>query len=117
MMGLLAWAWVFTLPGLLLTAFGVPRGRRSAGYASLPGPLVLFLVAVAALIGGGSAAVQFDNWLPALPDIPLIQTVIALPMNTTYWKNWPAGDHPYIHEGFWHRTGLHLFLNVQATQA
>ncbi len=56
-------------------------------------------------------------WLPALPDIPLIQTVIALPMNTTYWKNWPAGDHPYIHEGFWHRTGLHLFLNVQATQA
>jgi peptide/nickel transport system substrate-binding protein len=58
-----------------------------------------------------------QTWLPALPDIPLIQTVIALPMNTTYWTNWPAGDHPYIHEGFWHRTGLHIFLNLKAIQA
>jgi peptide/nickel transport system substrate-binding protein len=58
-----------------------------------------------------------QTWLPNLPDIPLIQTVIALPMNTTYWTNWPAGDHPYIHEGFWHRTGLHIFLNVNPTQA
>jgi peptide/nickel transport system substrate-binding protein len=58
-----------------------------------------------------------QNWLPALPDIPLIQTVIALPMNSTYWTNWPEGDHPYIHEGFWHRTGLHIFLNLKPTQA
>jgi peptide/nickel transport system substrate-binding protein len=60
-------------------------------------------------------------WLPELPDIPLIQTVIALPMNSTYWTNWPQagpnGDHPYIHEGFWHRTGLHIFLNLKPTQA
>jgi peptide/nickel transport system substrate-binding protein len=56
-------------------------------------------------------------WLPQLPDLPLIQTVIALPMNTTYWTNWPQGDHPYIHEGFWHRTGLHIFLNLKPTQA
>jgi peptide/nickel transport system substrate-binding protein len=56
-------------------------------------------------------------WLPELPDIPLIQTVIALPMNTTYWTNWPQGDHPYIHEGFWHRTGLHIFLNLKPAQA
>ncbi|MGI9146352.1 MAG: NADH-quinone oxidoreductase subunit 5 family protein [Chloroflexota bacterium] len=67
-MSLLTWAWLFTLPGLLLTAFGVPGSRRTAGYASLPGPLVLLLVAVAALVGGGSAAVQFENWLPFLPD-------------------------------------------------
>ena len=58
-----------------------------------------------------------QNWLPELPDIPLIQTVIALPMNTTYWTNWPQGDHPYIHEGFWHRTGLHIFLNLKPAQA
>jgi len=58
-----------------------------------------------------------QNWLPELPDIPLIQTVIALPMNSTYWTNWPEGDHPYIHEGFWHRTGLHIFLNLKPTQA
>jgi hypothetical protein len=57
-----------------------------------------------------------QQWLPALPDIPLIQTVIALPMNQTYWTNWPQGDKPYIHEGFWHRTGLHIFLNLKPTQ-
>jgi peptide/nickel transport system substrate-binding protein len=56
-------------------------------------------------------------WLQELPDLPLIQTVIALPMNTTYWTNWPQGDHPYIHEGFWHRTALHIFLNLKPTQA
>jgi peptide/nickel transport system substrate-binding protein len=56
-------------------------------------------------------------WLQELPDLPLIQTVIALPMNTTYWTNWPQGDKPYIHEGFWHRTALHIFLNLKPTQA
>src|SRR5258708_15431936 len=67
-MSLLAWAWVFTLPGLVLTELGVPAGRRYAGFASLPGPIVLLVVAVAALVGGGSASVQFDSWLPFLPD-------------------------------------------------
>ncbi|MGH7869281.1 MAG: ABC transporter substrate-binding protein, partial [Candidatus Dormibacteraceae bacterium] len=52
-------------------------------------------------------------WLPNLPDIPLTQTVINVPMNTTYWKNWPQGDKPYIHEGFWHRTGLLIFTHLE----
>lgn len=67
-MGLLAWAWVFTLPGLVLTALGVPREQRAAGYASLAGPIVLLVVAVVALVGGGQAAVDVPNWLPFLPD-------------------------------------------------
>jgi len=68
MMPLLAWSWVFTLPGLLLTALGVPSSRNKAGYASLAGPPLLLLVALAALLNGGSYAVAFDNWLPFLPD-------------------------------------------------
>jgi NADH-quinone oxidoreductase subunit L len=68
MMTLLAWAWVFTLPGLVLTALGVPNDRRHAGYASLAGPFVLLIVAVLALLGGGSSSVAFDSWLPFLPD-------------------------------------------------
>ena len=68
MMPLLAWAWVFTLPGLVLTALGVPTDRRHAGYASLAGPFVLLIVAILALLGGGSASVAFDSWLPFLPD-------------------------------------------------
>src|SRR6267143_182897 len=68
MIGLLAWAWVFTLPGLVLTALGVPKGQKSAGYASIPGPIVMLLVAIAGLASGSTATVQFDNWLPFLPD-------------------------------------------------
>src|SRR5499427_7631734 len=68
MMPILAWAWLFTLPGLLLTSLGVPSKQKAAGYASLAGPVVLLIVAVAALIQGGSYSVVFPNWLPFLPD-------------------------------------------------
>ncbi|MBV7329570.1 ABC transporter substrate-binding protein [Chloroflexi bacterium TSY] len=57
-----------------------------------------------------------EIWLPNLPDIMLAETVILLPMNTTYWTNWPNPDNPYIHEGFWHRTALHIFLNLEPVQ-
>jgi len=57
-----------------------------------------------------------QTWLPELPDIPLTQTVINVPMNTTYWTNWPLGDNPYIHEGFWHRTALLMFEHLTPTQ-
>src|SRR6266700_6780119 len=68
MIGLLAWAWLFTLPGLVLTAIGVPRNHKQAGFASIPGPVAMLVVALAALANGGTATVQFDNWLPFLPD-------------------------------------------------
>src|SRR5438105_12534262 len=68
MMPLLAWSWLFSLPGLVLTAAGVPSSRRRAGYASLAGPPVLLVVAVAALISQGRYAVEIPNWLPFLPD-------------------------------------------------
>src|SRR5690349_7776888 len=68
MMPLLAWAWLFTLPGLVLTGLGVPPGQRGAGYTSLRDPLVTLVVAVIGLIGVGSSAVTFGGWLPFLPD-------------------------------------------------
>jgi NADH-quinone oxidoreductase subunit L len=68
MMPILAWAWVLPLPGLLLTSLGVPAGQRRAGYASIPGPFVLLVLAVAALLTGGSYEVVIPNWLPFLPD-------------------------------------------------
>lgn len=68
MMPLLAWSWVFTLPFLFLTALGLPAGQRRAGYASLPGPVILLVVAVIALLQGGSYSVTFEGWLPFLPD-------------------------------------------------
>ncbi len=66
MSGLLVWGWLFTLPGLALTALGVPSGQRRAGWASLPGPIVLLVVAVASLSQG--AEVVLPDWLPFLSD-------------------------------------------------
>jgi NADH-quinone oxidoreductase subunit L len=65
MIQLLAWAWLFSLPGLVLTAAGIPK---KAGYASIPGPIVLLVVALIALIGGQSYEVVIPNWLPFLSD-------------------------------------------------
>ncbi|MCB0110227.1 MAG: hypothetical protein KDE53_30110, partial [Caldilineaceae bacterium] len=50
-----------------------------------------------------------EIWLPELPDVMTVETVILLPRNTTYWTNWPTAENPYVHEGFWHRTA-NLFL-------
>src|SRR5215831_8636075 len=68
MMALVAWSWLFSLPGLVLTAAGVPPSRKHAGYASLAGPPVLLIVALAGLISQGQYRVDIPNWLPFLPD-------------------------------------------------
>jgi NADH-quinone oxidoreductase subunit L len=65
MSALLLWAWLFTLPGLLLTALGV--GRRP-GSASQGGPPAMLIVALAALATGAHAEYVLPNWLPFLPD-------------------------------------------------
>ena len=57
-----------------------------------------------------------EIWLPNLPDVMLVETVILVPMNTTYWTNWPSPDNPYVHEGFWHRTALLMLLGLEPTQ-
>jgi NADH-quinone oxidoreductase subunit L len=65
MSGLLLWAFLFTLPGLLMTALGV--GRRP-GAASQGGPPVIMAVALAALASGANAELDLPGWLPFLPD-------------------------------------------------
>jgi peptide/nickel transport system substrate-binding protein len=59
---------------------------------------------------------SLEIWLPELPDVQLVHTVIPLPMNTTYWTGWPSAQDPYVHEGFWHRTAPLMFLRLQPTQ-
>src|SRR6266542_4365696 len=65
---LLAWAWIFALPGLVLTASGIPKDQKRAGYASLPGPVVLLVIAAIAFAQGTEASVTYLNWLPFLAD-------------------------------------------------
>lgn len=56
---------------------------------------------------------SLEVWLPELPDIPLVHTVIPVPMNSTFWTNWPSAKDPYVHEGFWHRNALQMFLKLE----
>src|SRR5438270_12550833 len=62
---LLAWSFLFTIPGLLLGSTGLVR---KPGIASLPGPVALLTAAVAWLIGAGShpanstMAAVFARW-------------------------------------------------------
>ncbi len=35
-----------------------------------------------------------ELWLPDLPDIQLVQNYHRIPLNTTYWRNWPTEDNP-----------------------
>ncbi len=43
-------------------------------------------------------------WLDELPDAPIQQWLHRIPMNQTYWVNWPTKDNPYINGAFWHLT-------------
>ena len=54
-----------------------------------------------------------EIWLKDLPDVPLLQFYHRIPMNQTYWTNWPDEKNPYINGAFWHRTVLLEILGVQ----
>jgi peptide/nickel transport system substrate-binding protein len=43
-------------------------------------------------------------WINDLPDIPLVQWFHRIPMNSTYWDNFPSAENPYINSAYWHRT-------------
>ncbi len=53
-------------------------------------------------------------WLPDLPDIQLVQNYHRIPMNTTYWKNWPTADNAYVNGAHWHLTFPMVLWNLQA---
>ncbi len=55
-----------------------------------------------------------EIWLKELPDAPLLQFYHRIPMNETYWTNWPTADNNYINGAFWHRTILLLVLGLKA---
>ena len=54
-----------------------------------------------------------EIWLPDLPDIQLVQNYHRIPLNTTYWKNWPTEDNSYINDASWHLTYNLVLWNVQ----
>ena len=57
-----------------------------------------------------------EIWIPELPDIPLTYNYHRIPMNTTYWKNWPTAENLYVNGAFWHLTYAIVLWNLQPTQ-
>ena len=57
-----------------------------------------------------------DIWLEELPDVQVIEWYHRIPMNTTYWTNWPTHDNPYTNGAFWHLTFQLILNNLRATQ-
>ncbi|HEY3341062.1 MAG TPA: ABC transporter substrate-binding protein, partial [Anaerolineae bacterium] len=49
-------------------------------------------------------------------DIPIIQWLHRIPMNQTYWTNWPTQDNPYLNGAYWHWTFPLLALGLKAVQ-
>lgn len=43
-------------------------------------------------------------WLDELPNVPLMQWMHRIPMNTTYWKGYPTEKNSYVNGAFWHLT-------------
>jgi peptide/nickel transport system substrate-binding protein len=54
-----------------------------------------------------------EIWLPELPDIQLVQNFHRIPMNTTYWKNWPTDDNDYVNGASWHLTYSIVLWNLK----
>ena len=60
-------------------------------------------------------AEAMDLWYAAAMEAPLSQWYHRIPMNQTYWRNFPSAENPYIQPAFWYITGQagYLFLNLE----
>lgn len=58
-----------------------------------------------------------EIWLDNLVDCPIQQWLHRIPMNTTYWTNWPDRDNPYVNGAFWTMTIGMILHNLKATNA
>ncbi len=58
-----------------------------------------------------------EIWLPELPDIQLVQAHHRIPMNTTYWKNWPTEENSkapfHVNGAHWHLTFPMVLWSLQ----
>jgi len=57
-----------------------------------------------------------EIWMQNLPDIPLVLNYHRIPLNTTYWTNWPTAENPYINYANFHRTAPLWINEIKAVQ-
>ncbi len=56
-----------------------------------------------------------EIWLDELVEAPIQQWLHRIPMNTTYWSNWPTEDNPYVNGAFWHLTFPLMLHQLEAS--
>jgi peptide/nickel transport system substrate-binding protein len=56
-------------------------------------------------------------WYENLPDAPIVQWFHRIPINTTYWSNWPNAENPYMNSALWHQTMFIVLNGLKATNA
>jgi peptide/nickel transport system substrate-binding protein len=56
-----------------------------------------------------------EIWLDNLVDAPIQQWLHRIPMNTTYWQNWPTAENPYVNGAFWHLTFPLILYKLEPT--
>lgn len=55
-----------------------------------------------------------EMYLDNLVDCPIQQWLHRMPMNQTYWTNWPTVDNNYVNGAFWHQTFPLILNKLQA---
>ncbi len=58
-----------------------------------------------------------EVWIPNLPAPQITEWYHRIPMNTTYWKNWPTNKDPFVNSAFWHWTFQLMLDKFEPTQA
>lgn len=56
-----------------------------------------------------------EIWYEELPEVPLVQWFHRIPLNLTYWENWPTEDNPY-NSALWHITMPVTLWNIKAVK-
>jgi peptide/nickel transport system substrate-binding protein len=54
-----------------------------------------------------------EIYLKEKPELPIVQWLHRIPMNTTYWTGWPTAENPYVNGALWHKTCLLILLGLQ----
>jgi ABC-type transport system substrate-binding protein len=89
-----------------------PRGNTagSNNFSRLNNPEFDALVATMAPLDAAdpkfldAAAKAMEIYWRDVIDVPLIQWLHRIPMNQTYWTNWPTESNSYLNGAFWHHT-------------
>lgn len=50
-------------------------------------------------------AEAMEIWMAEAVEVPIQEWFHRIPMNTTYWTNWPSEENPYLQPAFWYTSG------------